>query len=543
MKISQIGGFMNRNTDIKYFFVCFLFGVCVLIFAPYSDTAPQISESINQSSRSVAFDAYAFEENINFSEQQAELFNSQFEEMSNNFENTTIENKEGFELTFEESEKFEADLAATESKIQELNRVIAPSPTPVEAPSIDTSRLQTTTKQSCSSSSLIFENQIPRFSQLKPFLSDKYLPTSNLSSPRFHKMCVAYAMNSFNLPPTYFAKCGSKEGRPESGASRPCVTDTIVNLTHNTYIDAMECLGMNPKHVYPKLFNESGFVINTLGGGFDAGVAQMTRMGIDGANSDYNYYLDQIKIQAQSKPQSACARLNKNMNLLSKASPEKNNRCTMITLPDNPLKGFVYAAVLNRTNMSDAKEMFEKNNFEKRIKKLGYTNVDIQSLINIVGTMAYNSGLSVSFQAMKNYIEKRETAGLKLSKKDFNFGLQKTATDVDGEVKDVLKIARLNIRSPFSKKESAEILKKRRFSLPGKINNSFRLSFPEHLIYQQQTNFPDGSKFIPADFKLSGAPGYISFLKDKDTEIRLFLESAGKDPNLCSDSKFLQTYK
>ena len=520
---------MNNISKLNYFLLIFLTALAVFIKIPFNESLK--ITSTNEFASTAENEDYLFNAEKQLSQIDQDNLDTEYDQMAADFENSTEFNDN--ELSSKAFENFENSIKNTDENIKNLtNKIIQP----------DTRLIETTAVNNCSDESLLFENKFVNYKKIISLAASDYLPKPK-SVTKFNKLCVAYAMNSFNLPSDYRATCTSLSSLPRAGADKPCVTDNLVNLTYNSYMDAMECLDLNPKHIFPKLFNESGFLINTLGGGFDAGVAQMTKSGISGANDKYDFYIKEIKKKAALQPNSACGRLNKNINLISKASELKIHRCTLIALPDNPLKGFVYAAMLNQANRSNAKNLFTEHNLEKRIINLGYKNVDIEALINIIGTLGYNSGLSTSFSAIKTYVEYRENHNLGLSENDFDFSIDKTAIDIDGESKSVLAIARNNVRSPFTTKGDLAMLKIRRLNLPQKINNSYKLSFPEHLIYQQNSNFVLGSKKLPKNFKLSGAPGYISFLKSKDTEIRLFLSSINNNPDICSDENFLKTSK
>jgi hypothetical protein len=527
---------MNDQFDFKYFFALFLAGICGLIFLPYNNSAPAVIQSTDQSSYAAGLYSFAAVEDAELAQQDAE-----FEAMNNEWiQSSANTEQKDFELSPPAFEKFADEYEET-----------APTALPVSQE--DLAKLKASSVKSCAPGTTSFESQILKSTALASLRSADYAQNfkSNDSEPLFAKSCLAYAMNSF--PDGYGSTCKGLTSQPAPGANKACVTDTMVDITYNTYMEVMTCMGLNPKHVYPKLFNESGFLINTLGGGFDAGVAQMTRMGIQGANAFYETAMKNIKDVAAKNSQSSCARLLQNAALLTKAPEEKAVRCTMISPADNPLKGFFYAALLNRANIADAKAAIEANDLEERIKKLGYTNVDIKALTNIIGTLAYNSGLEVSFGALKSYVELREKDKLKLKASDFDFSETKEVKDpFDGVVKSTIRLATANIRSSYmlsKEKLAAEsnadklIRLKRRANLAANINNSYKLTFPEHLVYRQIQNFPQGTTKLPANFKTSGAPGYMSFLKRKDTEIRAFLTSVNLSPNLCSDPDFLRTFK
>jgi hypothetical protein len=373
-----------------------------------------------------------------------------------------------------------------------------------------------------------------------PDLTD--LMKERVESNLLPRSCVAYTMNNFNVGPQYLAQCPARGGLPRRGGSKACSTKKMVNLTYNSYVDVMDCFGFKPKNILPKLANESGMVLNTLGGGFDAGVAQMTITGINFVNAEYAQYIE--KMQASTKP--ACVRLMKHKKLLVQASELKKDRCEFISPGENPLRSFVYSAMLNKINETEMKKLFEQNNIEERIKKLGFKSVDIDSLIEVMAYMSYNAGSDIAFNAINTYVTKREANGLKLSASDFNFEQDRTALDMDGTTKDVHFIARAFAESPLKfpgedAKTNAIKLKRAKL-LPEKIRSAYKLSFPEHLIYKQN-NFNEADQIIGAGYRMLGAPGYINFLAKKNNDIKAAFNEFGAGADYCSNPNYLKISK
>lgn len=396
--------------------------------------------------------------------------------------------------------------------------------------------LQYETANTCVRERMWLENDIANHPDLRDLVEERE------ESPLLPRKCVAYTMNSFNIKQERLAQCPTRDGLPVAGSFKPCTTKNLANLTYNTFVDVMDCVGFNPMNVLPKLANESGMTINALGGGFDAGVAQMTISGISTVNQQYAQYIDQMRMS--TKP--SCMRLMKHENLLVQASELKKDRCGFITPAENPLRSFVYSAVLNKINENDIRRQFKIHNIEARLVSLGFANVDIDSLIELMGYMSYNSGSGVAMKAIKSYIEKREANAIPTSTTDFNFLQEKSAYDIDGTLQDVHKIARLFVASPFklpgdTPEESA--LKLRRVKiLPEKIRNAYKLTFPEYLIYKQN-NFNEIDEMINEDYRVLGAPGYIGFLAKKDKANRDVFQNLRLGADYCSNPNYLKVSK
>lgn len=472
-----------------------------------------------ESSSTAAESLYSYELDVESAEFSDQMIEEKLDEIDTQWKQESLneETRKAFVYTPEQMDQDEALTLA-----------------PVEAPSADEALLQYENSATCGSARLSVENKISQNNALKD------LRTERTESQALPRQCLTYTMNVTNFPKKYYAKCpNGLKSLPIEGGNKPCVTKNLVNITYNSYIDVLQCFGFNPKNIMPKLFNESGFTINTLGAGFDAGVAQFTIVGIDLVNNEYDNYIEEMKKNTATN--SACARLVKHLNLLTKASSAKTERCEFIYPEQNPLRSFVYSAILNKINHREIKRRIQAAKIESRIKQLGFENINIDNLTEALALAAYNAGLNPPFDALVQYVEKRERHNLRLSARDFDFYTTRTATDITGEEKDVLAIARSFVLAPFTspKTAAAKALKlKRTKLLQQKIDSSYKLSFPEHLIYHQ-TNLNEIGGKITADFRVYGSPGYINFLAKKNTEIRELFVANGKGANYCSNPNYL----
>lgn len=420
-------------------------------------------------------------------------------------------------------------------------------------------------------------------------------------SRKLPRKCVTHVMNKFGASPKSLARCPRGMGTtPQRGGSKPCITKNLVNLTYNHFTDVAECLNIEAKDLLPKLSNESGMLINTLGAGWDAGVGQLTQSAIEEINKHYDRYLAEVEKAAIKKP--SCARLMQLKGFLTKAKDPLAVRCSFIAPPENPLKNIMYMAVYNRLNIDNLlgtkyiagesyiandndnnpatppqltpvtgtasdrfiNGKFGNNNIQGKFAQLGLKDVNLNSLAVMVAFNGYNTGPSTAFNMLNEFLDKRIQAKRALTDADFDFYNTKTAQDIDGKVKTVTEIARLFVRSAFIKKgdPDAKIKVQRAKLLPEKIRKSYLLTFPEFLIYNQN-NF-DQSILNPANlakvdaiadvkgkarerakyerFSVIGAPGYLSHLASKDNALRVAFESAGSDRFYCSDPNFLKIH-
>lgn len=403
--------------------------------------------------------------------------------------------------------------------------------------------------------------------------------------------CVTHVMRKFGVSSRSLARCpGGMGTQPQRGGSKPCISKNLVNLTYNHFTDVAECLNIDAKELLPKLSNESGVIINTLGAGFDAGVGQLTQSAIAEVNKHYDRYLAEVEKAAIKKP--SCMRVMHYKPYLKKVKDTLATRCSLIVPPENPMKNIMYMAIYNRMNLDNllgtkyiAGESFIDNNgqmiaftgtssdrivggkfgnndIQQKFAQLGITDVNLNNLATMIAFNGYNTGPSTAFNMLTEYLTKRIDAKKPLTEADFDFHNPKTATDIDGKVKPVTEIAKLNVRSAFIKQNDPDkaIKLKRAKVLPDKIRKSYLLTYPEFLIYNQN-NF-DASILNPKNlakveaisdpaakakerakyerFSVIGGPGYLTHLASKDIALRTAFENSGADKYYCSNPNFLR---
>lgn len=393
------------------------------------------------------------------------------------------------------------------------------------------------------------------------------------------RKCVIHVMSKFNVSKKSLARCpGGMGTTPVRGGSKPCVSKNLVNLTYNHFTDVSECLNIDPKELLPKLSNESGLLINTLGAGWDAGIGQLTQSAIEEVNKHYDRYLAEMEKAAIKKP--SCLRVMQYKPYLKKAKDTLAARCSLITPPENPLKNIMYMAIYNRLNLdhllgtkyiagesfieNDGQMVpftgtpsdrivggrFGNNQIQDKFAQLGVKDLNLNNLATMIAFAGYNTGPSTSFNMLNEYLTKRIAAKRPITERDFDFHNPGSAKDLDGKVKSVIEIARLNVRSANIKKNDPDTkMKLKRVKLlPQKIARSHLLTFPEFMVYNQN-NF-DSSNLNPKNFAKGpqnyerfssiGAPGYLSNLALKDNAIRSAFENSGADKYYCSNPDFLR---
>lgn len=315
------------------------------------------------------------------------------------------------------------------------------------------------------------------------------LTRSEVPETPIAKECVAYIMKNFTSlkkKSPAFARCSpTKEGfpgEPSIGEDRegnfpPCVTDDYVNSTYNALVDVTDCLNIPLGEILPKLYNESGLHVNTLGGGFDAGVSQLTVSalrevfmsynGVETNPSSLGWYMKEI---ARSK-KASCQRIAADPSLAIKLPAgkrvcklneveadsklpldqqtcfkpwSKENRCVVMETPSSPLRNVLYMGVFYRAmlrsvtglNYSAGRDVINsqtytgvevlngflgRNNYVERMKKLGATNANEQVIRQILISVGFNAGINTGNILLNNYLKQKEAKQTSIKDSDFDF--------------------------------------------------------------------------------------------------------------------------
>ena len=446
---------------------------------------------------------------------------------------------------------------------EETNVTAGPNYQPISEDSLKTEVENAKDSIVCPAPRLFYEKQITANAKLKELAA-----TREVESPALPRKCVIQVMNKMGLPKSNLGLCAKAAGGVRTGGAKPCISDSLVNLTYNSYVDVTECLNLNPKLFLPKISRESGFLINAYGSGKDGGIGQFTKSAIDAVNQDFQIYMAEIEKAAATKP--SCGRIIKHKAMLTKAASGPEQRCSMIGMPENPLRNILYIGIFNKSHMdrfsgskfiagqdffvrdsqmipvnNNASDefggIFKENKYKESLVQLGIQNPNMHLFKEALTLAGYNMGSPTAIRLFGKYLEKRKLAKKNLREVDFDFNKVRLAKDEygDGKEKSVIDIARSYVMSSFiSRKDSAAVklakLKKRR-QLPKEWATSYLKSFPEYLA--MNANNYDGKQI--GKYDVYGAPGYVSYVADRNREFRTTFNNAGIDPNFCSDPEFL----
>lgn len=385
----------------------------------------------------------------------------------------------------------------------------------------------------CDTSRQFYELKFDEFSDLKNLFRIRPETEGEFSSS-----CVTYSMRQFNVPTANYANCSQTTGVVQSPAQKPCVTPRLAHLTYNAYKDVMDCLDLDPKKYMAKIDFESGFFLNAYGTDREGGVGQLTRPAIAEVNTYFDQYFAQIEKSAATK--TSCASLLQYKKYLTKAPASVDQRCSMMALPNNPIKNILFMALFNRINIDQIAIHFKNYKIKEKLESLGIKNPQISEFVEITSMLGYNSGALTAVKILNTYLDKRIEYNLTLTTEDFNFSANNQVTDLDGKEKNEIEVARLNVLSSFiGARDSVDVRNTkiaRRKEFPKLWALAYEKSFPVFATYR--TNGYEGNSVDP--FPIYGFPGYLSVISQRNEDIRELFVNSGLNPDMCTPQKLLK---
>lgn len=218
--------------------------------------------------------------------------------------------------------------------------------------------------------------------------------------------CIQYAQQKYRGK---FARC-EFESDKYTYVGRPCLNETYTNLVYNAYHDVSECFNVDPKKAYLQIFIESGFHVNAIAPGKDAGIGQFTANGIQRVGHSLINRVERILSESNSP---SCARI---ANIMGKLQPDdfkKENRCVMIAIPQNPYRSLV----MHHLHGLLDKIYFTDDFLEARPELKGIMTDEI---IGQLSMLAYNRGIQGTLRLIDGYVNYRKGSKQPLVTDDFN---------------------------------------------------------------------------------------------------------------------------
>lgn len=395
-----------------------------------------------------------------------------------------------------------------------------------------TASVQYEDRIACDSGRNFYDTQISQYPQIKGLLTER-----TPSSEEFSQQCVLYSMRQYSVPKNNFAVCPAASGPAQVPGSKPCITPPLVNLTYNAYMDMTSCLGINPKHLMPKIDFESGYFLNAFGPEKEGGIGQLTRTALLEVNSQYDRYMQEI--QKNTVNQKACERVMAYKDLLVKADVSPEQRCTVIGLPENPIRNIFYTVLLNRINRDKVAEQFAVLRLKEKLQQAGIKNPDLEYFEEMIATAGSNTGVATAIRLFESYLDARIEMNRPVSNKDFSFYDKELMIDLDGLKRTAVEVARAYVLSsyidPLDTDDQAELKAKRRKDFPRVWLAAAQQSFPVYLTLK--ANNYTGQTLNA--FSLYGYPGYLSLMAERNQQIRDLFSNSDLNPDSCTDGEFL----
>lgn len=248
--------------------------------------------------------------------------------------------------------------------------------------------------------------------------------------------CIQFAQKNFNGS---FAYCSSEDEKPKIGAPRPCLSENYTRLVYNAYHDVKNCFNLDPRNSFLQIMIESGFHVNAINRtGFDAGVAQFTKNGLLRVTErDLVERTRRVLLESNS---SSCQRIASTIGKLDVDAFQLNKRCSMMSLPQNPYRGFLlhYLHALRD-------QIFFKQQLVKQRPEI--EPILTSQMIEQFVYFAYNRGVTGTLRLIDGYYKNRKLAGQIIRSSDFvtyqNLSEIRSSLRREPAMRDILKKSKI----------------------------------------------------------------------------------------------------
>ncbi len=290
--------------------------------------------------------------------------------------------------------------------IQCVQKTVDRAPSSVPLPKAAKSSLPSSAKpeyEICHSrSKLYLEDQILRMPE--EYVQDH----SDDWDKKIPIQCIQFAQKNFNGS---YAYCNNEEERPKVGAPRPCLSENYTKLVYNAYHDVKDCFNLDPRSSFLQIMIESGFHVNAINKtGFDAGVAQFTKNGmLRVTERDLVERTRRVLLESSS---ASCQRIASTVGKLDVDAFQPNKRCSMMSLPQNPYRGFL---------LHYLHAMRDQIFFKQQLVKLRPEIEPIltSEMVEQFVYFAYNRGITGTLRLIDGYYKNRKLAGQTVKSTDF----------------------------------------------------------------------------------------------------------------------------
>lgn len=221
--------------------------------------------------------------------------------------------------------------------------------------------------------------------------------------------CIQFAQKNFRGS---YAICDSPIGKPVVTSVRPCLSQNYTNLIYNAYHDVKNCFNLDPRSSYLQIMIESGFHLNAINNtGFDAGISQFTKNGILRVLDTNLLQKTREQLMITSSP--SCQRISNVFDDLQKESADINQRCSMMSVPQNPYRALVLHYLHTLKDQIYFKSKFLLNRPE-------ISAVIDQNILEQFVYMAYNRGITGTLRLIDGYVQSRKKVNHQITKSDLD---------------------------------------------------------------------------------------------------------------------------
>lgn len=370
-------------------------------------------------------------------------------------------------------------------------------------------------------------------------------PRRSNESTQFPVACIVHAQRTFTwkvkanpenpedetriwsgleTPTNSIAYCSSSEGAPQRGGYLPCVTSEYAYSIYNAIQDMADCFDIQARKLLPKLWNESGFHINTLGGGMDAGVGQLTRSAIEEVLSkpyadDERSALDIFHAQAKRSSKPSCQRLVTQPKAFEAVNPDVAQRCSIMSVPENPIRNVVYLGVFYKLNERATAARIRSTMMQEKIEELGLKNPNMDYFKDAIVTLSFNAGRGSAFSLVETYLKSKIMNQKKLTARDLDF--------INNPIDDIRTLR----REPKDETEAQRAQRHARLNSATEKAHNLTLPAFLRLMHGIQSDF----EVDPTKKRINGAPGYLTFVGERQKK---YDKELGE--GVCTQSSFLQ---
>jgi hypothetical protein len=220
--------------------------------------------------------------------------------------------------------------------------------------------------------------------------------------------CIQFAQKNYSGS---FALCKNENEKPAVSRHKPCRTEKYTRLVYNAFHDVNECFNLDPKNSFLQIMIESGFHLNALNRtGFDAGLTQFTKNGLHRVGrGDILKRTEQLLLES-SNP--SCSRISSTFRQITSDSFEIKNRCSVVSLPENPYRALVLHFLHTLRDKMDLEKLLRQR---KEIAHL----VD-DALLEQLVYLAYNRGITGTLRILDGYLLDRKKIKATISREDLD---------------------------------------------------------------------------------------------------------------------------